>query len=67
MQIIDGYCNEPNIFADDIGEYNTAIWGTRDCVLPAGERLGYELVSNNEIKMKAALLKMVPRQKTEMI
>ena len=38
MQIIDGYCNEPNIFADDIGEYNTAIWGTRDCVLPAGER-----------------------------
>lgn len=86
MQIIDGYCNEPNIFADDIGEYNTAIWGTRDCVLPAGERLGYELVSNNEIKIKdgvfstqgrrgvikkalqkAALLKMVPRQKTEMI
>ena len=52
MQIIDGYCNEPNIFADDIGEYNTAIWGTRDCVLPAGERLGYELVSNNEIKIK---------------
>ena len=52
MQIIDGYCNEPNIFADDIGEYNTAIWGTRDCVLPAGERLGYELVSINEIKIK---------------
>ena len=52
MQIIDGYCNEPNIFADDIGEYNTAIWGTRDCVLPAGERLGYELVSNNEVKIK---------------
>lgn len=52
MQIIDGYCNEPNIFADDIGEYNTAIWGTRDCVLPAGERMGYELVSNNEIKIK---------------
>ncbi len=52
MQIIDGYCNEPNIFADDIGEYNTAIWGTRDCVLPAGERLDYELVSNNEIKIK---------------
>lgn len=52
MQIIDGYCNEPNIFADDIGEYNTAIWGTRDCVLPAGERLGYELISNNEIKIK---------------
>ena len=52
MQIIDGYCNEPNIFADDIGEYNTAIWGTRDCVLPAGEQLGYELISNNEIKIK---------------
>ena len=52
MQIIDGYCNEPNIFADDIGEYNTAIWGTRDCVLPTGEQLGYELISNNEIKIK---------------
>ena len=51
MQIIDGYCDGPNIFADDIGEYNTAIWGTRDCVLPAGERLGYELISNNEINI----------------
>lgn len=52
MQIIDGYCNEPNIYADDIGEYNTAVWGTGDFVLPAGEQLGYELISNNEIKIK---------------
>ena len=52
MQIIDGYCNEPNIYADDIGEYNVALWGSGDYVLPAGEQLGYELVSNNEVKIK---------------
>lgn len=52
MQIIDGYCNEPNIYADDIGEYNIALWGSGDYVLPAGEQLGYELVSNNEVKIK---------------
>lgn len=52
MQIIDGYCAEPNIYADDIGEYNMSLWGTGDYVLPVGERLGYELVSNNEIRIK---------------
>lgn len=52
MQIIDGYCAEPNIYADDIGEYNMSLWGTGDYVLPIGEQLGYELVSNNEIRIK---------------
>lgn len=52
MQIIDGYCAEPNIYADDIGEYNMSLWGTGDYVLPVGEQLGYELVSNNEIRIK---------------
>lgn len=52
MQIIDGYCAEPNIYADDIGEYNMSLWGTGDYVLPVGERLGYELVSNNEVRIK---------------
>lgn len=52
MQIIDGYCGTPNIYADDIGEYNISMYGEGDYVLPVGEKLGYELVSNNEVKIK---------------
>ena len=55
MQIIDGYCGTPNIYADDIGEYNISMYGEGDYVLPVGERLGYELVSNNEVKIKDGL------------
>lgn len=52
MQIIDGYCGAPNIYADDIGEYNISMYGDGDYVLSVGEKLGYELVSNNEVKIK---------------
>lgn len=52
MQIIDGYCGSPNIYADDIGEYHRALFGPGDYVLNIGEKLGYELVSNNEIRIK---------------
>ena len=52
MQIIDGYTGAPNIYADDIGQYNISLFGSGDYVLPVGEQLGYELVSNNEIKIK---------------
>lgn len=52
MQIIDGYTGAPNIYADDIGQYNISLYGNGDYVLPVGEQLGYELVSNNEIKIK---------------
>lgn len=62
MQIIDGYCNEPNIYADDIGEYNIALWGSGDYVLPAGEQLSYELVSNNEVKIKDGVFVMQGRR-----
>lgn len=55
MQIIDGYCGFNNVFADDIGQYNIAVFGGGDYVLPTGEKLGYELVSNNEIKIKDGL------------
>lgn len=50
--IVDGYTGEPNIYADDIGEYNISVWGEQDCVLPVGNELAYTLVSNNEIKIK---------------
>lgn len=50
--IVDGYTGEPNIYADDIGEYNISVWGEKDCVLPVGNKLAYTLVSNNEIKIK---------------
>ena len=40
------------IYADDIGEYNISMYGEGDYVLPVGEKLGYELVSNNEVKIK---------------
>ena len=33
MQIIDGYCNEPNIFADDIGEYKMVYFPHRGAVV----------------------------------
>lgn len=52
MQIIDGYCDVPNIYADDIGEYNISLFGAGDYVLSVGEKLGYELVSNNELRIK---------------
>ena len=52
MQIIDGYCDVPNIYADDIGEYNISLFGAGDYVLAVGEKLGYELISNNELRIK---------------
>lgn len=52
VQILDGYTGEANIFAEDIGEYNISLYGAGDYVLPVGECIGYELVSNNEIKIK---------------
>ncbi len=52
MQIIDGYCGAPNVYADDIGEYHVSVYGAGDYVLAVGEQLGYELISNNEIQIK---------------
>ena len=40
MQIIDGSCGVPNIYADDIGEYNISMYGEGYYVLPVGEKLG---------------------------
>ena len=51
-QIIDGYTLTPNIFAEDIGKHNISMYGSGDYVLSVGECLGYELVSNNEIRIK---------------
>lgn len=51
-QIIDGYTMTPNIFAEDIGKHNISMYGSGDYVLSVGECLGYELVSNNEIRIK---------------
>lgn len=52
MQIIDGYVGVPNIYADVIGEHNISMYGSGDYVLNVGECLGYELISNNEIRIK---------------
>lgn len=52
MQIIDGYVGAPNIYADVIGEHNISMYGPGDYVLNVGECLGYELISNNEIRIK---------------
>ena len=52
MQIIDGYVGTPNIYADVIGEHNISMYGSGDYVLNVGECLGYELISNNEIRIK---------------
>lgn len=52
MQIIDGYVGAPNIYADVIGEHNISMYGLGDYVLNVGECLGYELISNNEIRIK---------------
>ena len=51
-QIIDGYCDFENIYADDIGEYNIAVFGSGDYVFPVGERLECEIINNNEIVIK---------------
>lgn len=52
MQIIDGYTDAPNIYPEDIGEYNMALFGKGDVVFSVGERLGYTVVSNNQIDIK---------------
>lgn len=54
-QIIDGVCDFKNVFADDIGEYNIAVFGNEDFVFNVGNELGYELISNNEIQIKDGL------------
>ena len=51
MQIIDGYTEAPNIYPEDIGEYNIAVFGSGDIVFPVGEQLGYTVVSNNQINV----------------
>ena len=51
-QIIDGACDFNNISAEDIGEYNIAMFGYGDFVMAVGKELQYELVSNNEIQIK---------------
>lgn len=52
IQIIDGNCKEPNIFAEDIGAYNIALFGPDDYVFAVGNELGYQEISNNEIRIK---------------
>lgn len=54
-QIIDGRCDEPNVYAEDIGQYNIAMFGAGDYVFPVGNQLGYEMASNNEINIKDGL------------
>lgn len=51
-QIIDGYCDFENIYAEDIGEYNIALFGNKDYVFPVGEQLECEIINNNEIVIK---------------
>lgn len=54
-KIVDGYTDEKNVYAQIIGEHNISMYGSGDYVLSVGECLGYDLVSNNEIRIKDGL------------
>lgn len=54
-KIVDGYTDEKNVYAQIIGEHNISMYGNGDYVLSVGENLGYELISNNEIRIKDGL------------
>lgn len=62
MDIIDGYRGEPHISAEQIADCNMGLYGTDSYILNNGNKFGYELVSNNLIKIKDGAFMMQGRR-----
>lgn len=52
MKIITGATDSPHITSNNDGEFNQGIWGDGLVVLANGSRLGYEIVSSTNIRIK---------------
>lgn len=51
MRIITGALGEPHVTSNDDGEMNQAIFGSDLVVLPNGNKLAYEIIDNNTIRI----------------
>lgn len=61
-KIIEGYTGKADITAAVIGEWNVSLYGDGDYVLPVGNGLAYDLISNNEIHVKSGMFVMQGRR-----
>lgn len=52
MRIITGALGEPHVTSNDDGELNQAIFGKKLTILPVGNKLAYEVIDNNTIRIK---------------
>lgn len=51
MEIVTGYRGVPHVTADDVANFNKALFGSGEYVCATGKQLGYEVESNNLIKI----------------
>ena len=52
MQIYDGHTGEPHISSQHAADCNMGIWGFyEDAVLPVGQELAFEIISNNVLEI----------------
>lgn len=56
VDLVTGYAGKPHVSAADTGAFNAGIIGSGKYVLNMWENFAYELVSNNEIKIKSGSL-----------
>ena len=52
MELVTGCMGEAHISAEDDAAFYRAIFGEGDWVLETGQKLAYEIVSNNQIDIK---------------
>ena len=57
MILVDGYNGGvAHITADQIRDYNIALYGTGDYVLPVGDQFSYEIVNNNTVNLSSGMV-----------
>lgn len=56
VDLVTGYAGKPHVSATDTGAFNAGIIGSGKYVLNMWENFAYELISNNEIKIKSGSL-----------
>ena len=52
IEIIDGVGSENHVTSDQVGLSQAGTIGTGAIILPVGQQLGYEIVSNNQVNIK---------------
>ncbi len=51
LHLVTGYAGVEHVTSNDIGSFNAALMGNGEFVLERGNKFGYEIVSNNKIKI----------------